>query len=242
MRSIGFAHSYVGRRTNNEDCHLARPELGLYVVADGMGGHEGGEVASHLAVDIVHDFFERVGGRADEGRREELMEMAFRLAHREVARERVGVLSEMGTTLSAVWLHGGKAIIANVGDSRVYRLREQTLERLTRDHSLFAEIEAAGVRLSVPSVRAFAHVVTRAIGVPGNADPDVQTVDLLPGDTFLLCTDGLTDVVDDERIATILTELSPDLAASALIGEAWISDSADNITVVVSQVAPSALA
>jgi serine/threonine protein phosphatase PrpC len=242
VKSIGFAHTYVGRRTNNEDCHLSRPDLGLYVVADGMGGHEGGEVASHLAVDIVHDFFERVGASAAPERVEDLMEMSFRLAHREVARERVGALSEMGTTLSALWFHGDRAVIANVGDSRVYRLRQRRIEQLTRDHSLFAEIEAAGVRVSTPSVLAFAHVVTRAIGVPGNSDPDVQTVDLVPGDTFLLCTDGLTDVVDDERIESILRELPPDLAASALIGEAWIGDSADNITVVVARVAPSALA
>jgi serine/threonine protein phosphatase PrpC len=245
LDSIGFAHTYVGRRDRNEDCHLAKPDLGLYVVADGMGGHDGGEVASHLAVDIVHDFFERAAERAiaSPHAAEDMMEMAFRLAHREVARERVGPLSEMGTTLAAVFLHGAHATIAHVGDSRVYRLRDGRLDRLTRDHSLYAEIEAAGVTVAIPAARAFGHVITRAIGVPGNADPEISTVEVEPGDSFLLCTDGLTDTVDDDRIATILRELTPELAASALIGEAWINDSSDNITVVVAQVpVPSARA
>lgn len=241
IETIGFAHTYVGRRESNEDCHLAKPELGLYVVADGMGGYEGGEVASNLAVDIVHDFFERMGERYvdDDQEAEDLVEMAFRLAHREVARERVGFLKEMGTTLAAVWFHGDRAVVAHVGDSRVYRLRDGSLDRLTRDHSLFAEIEAAGVMMSSPTVRAFSHIVTRAVGVPGNSDPEIASVDIEPGDTFLLCTDGLTDVVDDVRIETILRELDPELAASALIGEAWISESTDNITVVVARVPES---
>lgn len=246
MKTIGYAQSYVGRRSNNEDSHLCRPELGLYVIADGMGGHEGGEVASNLAVDIVHHFFERMGDRpvsfaptpGGSSMAEELMAMAIRMADREVERERVGSLAEMGTTLAAVLLREGRAIIGHVGDSRVYRFRSGKLERLTRDHSLYAEMESAGVAAAVPAARAFGHVVTRAVGVPGSANPDLQTVDARPGDLFLLCTDGLTDVVEDARIEDVLRAAQPGLAASALVGEAWVSGSRDNITVLLAQLPP----
>lgn len=244
MSSFGHSQSFIGRRSNNEDCELVNDDLGLYVVADGMGGHEGGEVASNLAVDIIHHFFERVGDRrlapapaaGQPTEAEDLLDVAFRMAHREVARERVGTLEEMGTTLVTLLLRDGCAIVGHVGDSRAYRMRDGKLEQLTRDHSLYAEMEAAGIASALPTARAFSHVITRAIGVTGNGEPDITTVDTRPGDVFLLCTDGLTDVVPDERIEIILRELPPHLASAALVGEAWMSESRDNVTVVLATV------
>ncbi len=244
METIGFARTHVGRRPDNEDSHVVRPDIGLFVVADGMGGHEGGAVASTLASDTVHHFFERIGDRVAPLERvpsggtlaEELMGMAFRLAHREVSNERFGTLSDIRTTLAAVLVRCGQAVVAHVGDSRVYRFHGGDLERLTRDHSLYAEVEATGVAAALPAARAFGRAITRAIGPPGDADPDVRTVPAEPGDLFLLCTDGLTDVVEDDRIRSVLQELPPEVCTAALVSEAWVGGSRDDITVVLAHV------
>ena len=240
VRSQGHIHSFTGRRPQNEDaCHVDAPR-GLYIVADGMGGHAGGEVASRLAVDTLRGFFERstrveIDAEVECGIEETRMDMAFRLAHREVHRQRHGTLADMGTTLVAMLLRGDRALIAHVGDSRIYRLRGGELTQLTRDHSVCAELKAAGVELTAKT-RAFSHVITRAIGMDGQADPDIRTVHAVSGDLFLLCTDGLTDCVPDDRIASILGRVDGDLAAVALTAEAYARGSRDNITAVVVRV------
>lgn len=225
-------HSDMGRRSNNEDAFVAAPKLGLYAVADGMGGYEGGEVASRLALENLVTYFERLGkGEIDLAEEPGLaiaqMKMAIRLADRAVQRECVGDLADMGTTIACVLVQGERALIAHVGDSRVYQLREGELRLLTRDHSLCAELEAAGMI----AASHLSHVITQALGHGPDARPDVRVVDVLPGDRFLLATDGLTDSLNMDEISLELSH-SKD-AAKALVDLAYEMGSLDNITAVV---------
>lgn len=248
MRAIGHASTHVGRRSNNEDAHCAEDRFGLYVVADGMGGYEGGEIASRTAVDTLTRFFERMTpggtlGLDDASDEHELargrMDLALRIAHREICRKRVGQLANMGSTIAAVVVQDGHALVAHVGDSRVYRLREGRLESLTRDHSLYSEMEAAG-RMSLPPRHqcSFQHVITRALGVPGDSRPDLRVETARPGDVFVLASDGLTDVVDDDVIEGWALIESPATLAARLVEVALEAGASDNTTVVVVEVAP----
>ena len=247
MRLSGHGSTDVGGRVRNEDSLGVRSELGLFVVADGVGGREGGAVASELAVQVVEGFFDLAGPGSDLGfeqafdaRRsmaESRLEMVFRLAHKEVARRQRGPLAKMGTTLAVLLVRGAHAVIAHVGDSRIYRLRDGSLDRLTEDHSLYAELAAAGVTdLSERDSAAFGHMLTRAIGLEDNARPDVVTIDVQRGDRFLLCTDGLCGAVDDHVLEAILLAAHPDRAADLLVAEAIRVGTTDNVTAVVAHV------
>lgn len=230
------AATHVGRRKNNEDHFTLEPELGLYVVADGMGGYEGGEVASHLAVDSLRAFFRR--HRRDplgtwpcgEDRRrrfeENLLAAACERAHLDVLARRTGSLAEMGSTVVAALAHGELLTLAHVGDSRAYRLRHGALERLTRDHSVQAELEAEG--LSFPH----RNFITRALGVAQHA-ADVSTFAPQPGDVVLLCSDGLYEALEAEALRAALSSLPPSEAAASLVAQAVEAGASDNVTVVV---------
>jgi protein phosphatase len=238
--SVVHAHgaSHIGRRLENQDRFVVDRTARLYAVADGMGGHEGGSVASTLAVDTLHRFFERTAESSPTESsivHEARMDMAFRMAHREIVRHRVGELAEMGTTLVALRFEdNGTGTLAHVGDSRAYRIRRGKLSQLTRDHSLVAdlELELGGSLSGQVDVRRYAHVLTRAVGI-GDPGHDVCTVELEAGDVFLLASDGFHGVVDDERITEIIADVPPELAAAALVSEAWTNEATDNITVLV---------
>lgn len=242
--SRGHAESTTGRRANNEDSFYVNPGLGLYVVADGMGGHEGGEVASRLVVDTVGNFFERasddpsVGVSGDEHTvAESRMDMAIRMAHREVARQAEGELASMGSTLAAVLLKNDRALIAHVGDSRVYRIRGGAVEQLTRDHSLTSDLESAGCTNIMANLPVhYRHMITRSISAHANAEPDLRIEDTQSGDVFVICSDGLTDVMTGEDIADVASEHEPELASQLLLDKAYAAGSLDNITAVVVKV------
>jgi PPM family protein phosphatase len=241
------AATHVGRRKQNEDSHGVDLRHGLFLVADGMGGYEGGEVASSLAAGTMLDFVARDARdpegtwpiRAQPGRSydESLLAAAVRAAHLEIAARREAaddrLLSEMGSTVAAVLCRGAEAVVAHVGDSRIYRLRGKELRQLTRDHSLQAEMAAAG--LSWPH----RNVITRALGIPSNHTPDVARLELAPGDVFLLCSDGLYEVTPDATLAALLEESEPEVAARALVEEALRRGASDNVTVVVVRVQSS---
>jgi serine/threonine protein phosphatase PrpC len=232
MKFHHHTHSNIGRRSNNEDALVAAPEIGFYAVADGMGGYEGGEVASRVALESLIGYFERLGEgeldiEGDAGLAVAQMKMAVRLADRAVQRQCVGELSDMGTTIACLIVQGDRALIAHVGDSRVYQMREGELRLLTRDHSLVAELEAAGMI----AASHLSHVITQALGHGPDAKPDVRVVDVLPGDRFLMCTDGLTDSLNMDEIGLELQH-SKD-AAKALVDLAYEMGSLDNITAVV---------
>jgi len=238
------ADSHVGRRQNNEDALLCEPRLGLFAVADGMGGYEGGEVASRLTVTALRDFFARelddgdctwpfgldLSRSLDENR----LQVAIRLAHRTVQTERVGALGMMGSTVVALSLRDGCATIGHVGDSRLYRLRQGRLEQLTSDHSLYAELAAAGAS-DLPAKRDFhlANVITRALGMPDEVRADLRRETLCDGDTFLLCSDGVNEKLDDDALAALLGGADVGAICAGTISAAYDHGGRDNITAVV---------
>ncbi|HUJ59799.1 MAG TPA: protein phosphatase 2C domain-containing protein [Kofleriaceae bacterium] len=245
MQLDTFALSVPGRRDSNEDAICARPELGLFVVADGMGGYEGGEVASAIAVDAICELVRRTAGDADvtwpykldpqRSLPENELMVATRLAGDRIAAQRVGVLEEMGSTVAVLRLAGDRAVIAHVGDSRVYRLRAGALAQLTVDHSLAAQLAAAGSPVDIATFQ-WRHVVTRALGTR-SAEPEVQADRAAPGDVYLLCSDGLSEVLAPDVIAALLDGGGgAEAACRALVDAAYASGSRDNISAIVVRV------
>jgi len=223
-----YARSDIGLvRTNNEDSYFTDVARGLAIVADGMGGHNAGEVASKLTVDTLSERVQVSNsiwpfGRT--ARERDCIVQAIHLANQRVrkAAAQDTALAGMGTTIVALWIRGRRAHIAHVGDSRIYRYRKGGLVQLTRDHS-WASDEAA-----------MRNVLTRAIGAEENVEVDHRLLDIVAGDVFLLCSDGLTRPVPDETIVTTLRE-SPkgDEASARLIDIAREKGAPDNVTVVL---------
>jgi serine/threonine protein phosphatase PrpC len=234
MRVRAWCDSRIGGREKNEDCYGIADDLGLFVVADGMGGYVGGEVASRLAVrtidDCFHELADGVGPSAWER-----MDLAFRQANEEVRCARIDDLEEMGSTLSALVIGEREAVIGHLGDSRVYLLRRGELRRITSDHTVVESLKAAGVT-SAGIHSAFSHMITKAIGVNQETEADLHCIEIEAGDRFLLCTDGLTDVVDDEVIAEILASGPAWAACRELTEEALRRGAADNVTALVVEV------
>ncbi|MCA9610044.1 MAG: serine/threonine-protein phosphatase [Myxococcales bacterium] len=241
MRILHEGVSITGRRSNNEDAVLELPERGLFAVADGMGGYEGGEVASKAALASLQaycDMLDHTGlGLSQMGTPEgeriarERLELGIRIADREVRRRAVGDLRKMGTTLAALAVGPTKAMVAHVGDSRVYRMREGEVIALTRDHSLINEMKTAGLGATEADHFRLKNIITQALGQGRTVMPDLTAVEVLPGDRFLLCSDGLSDVLDDEAIAWAMT--SKHDVARALVDAAYAAGSYDNITALV---------
>lgn len=254
VSSAAVTHTGL-RRDSNEDAFRERPDLGLYVVADGMGGHEAGEVASTVAVDAVETFIHDTRdtqshqpwpNHYDQTKSfgANRLRAALLAANRRVASAIASdaTLKGMATTAAAVLLGAdGDAHVAHVGDSRVYLLRDQRIQQLTHDHSWVTEQVRAG-RLTdeAAQLHPWRHVVTRAIS--GGEDPDVETTDVptQPGDVFLICSDGLSSVVALSGIEKLLNSWTPGPvnlreAADALIKSANDHGGPDNITVVLVQ-------
>jgi protein phosphatase len=238
------------KRTQNEDSLLLLPERGLLCVADGMGGHNSGEVASRVAVEEMAAFFERTGRdeeatwphRMDDRKtyEENRLVTAVRLANRTIyerAQSEVR-LKGMGTTLVALSLSRGVAWIAHVGDSRVYLLREGALSLLTEDHSLLNDYIKAK-RLTPEEIERFPHknVIVRALGMREDVEVDTRREIPRRGDLFLLCSDGLSGMLSDDEIAAILKQPTDvDQGCSRLIAAANAAGGIDNVTVVLAAV------
>lgn len=252
MRSfIASAHTFVGRRKHNEDAYLMDPEVGVFAVADGMGGYAGGEVASRLAVEAVAEFYayskdpDATWPHAYDPTlsvAENKVDAAVRLANERVCAQREGSLGDMGSTLALVALSTRAALVAHLGDSRVYRLRQgtgeaaPTLTQVTRDHSLYEQLLEAGAPLPPLGEFAYANVITRALGPKPGERPELQRVELRDGDRLLLCTDGLSGALSPEQIAGMLAEGPVDEVCERLVHEAFLAGSRDNITAVVVEV------
>lgn len=242
------AASDTGRvREHNEDSIFIVPEAGLAVLADGMGGHQAGEVASHIATDIITghltDFIDDqtdADGRTSDNPPsyvDNLIEaiQAANTSIIETAAQRPEC-SGMGATIVAACFHDGRLSAAHLGDSRMYRLRGGRLEQLTEDHSLVQEFVSQGM-LKPEEARLSMHknLITRALGIGETVDPVITEGPLEENDIYLLCSDGLTDVVLDERIEATLNEpgIKLDEAVAHLIDMANTEGGPDNISVVL---------
>jgi len=240
------------RRSSNEDSYCTRPDLGLYVVADGMGGHVAGEVASRVAVEAIEVFIQETAG-ADKNRtwpfpfepalslEANRLKAAFRLANRRIGSAIADShdLRGMATTASALLTGPHTACVAHVGDSRVYVLREGGLEQITHDHSWVEEQVRAGT-MSPTAARQhpWRNVVTRALS--GGEDPEVDVTEIRPlnRERYLLCSDGLFSVVNDGQIAGLLgqRDVPLDQVCQRLIEAANAAGGPDNITALVLEV------
>jgi serine/threonine protein phosphatase PrpC len=215
------------QRHANEDAYFARAPV--FAVADGMGGAQAGEVASRIATDAFEREF---GSGPAETELRRMVEGANREIHDLAQRDES--VAGMGTTLTAAVISGDEVALAHVGDSRAYRLRGTRLERLTKDHSLVEELRSTG---QLTDEQAEDHpqrsIITRALGPEERVRVDTLTVQARPGDIFLLCSDGLTTMVDEDRIAQILVGVtSLDAAVRSLVDEANRAGGRDNITAV----------
>jgi protein phosphatase len=251
---ISFAGTTdVGRkRAHNEDAYLLLPEEHLFCVADGMGGHASGEVAARIAVEEMAEFF-RLTGRDEEATwpyrldpardlDENRLVTGVRLANQRIG-ERAAAderLRGMGTTLVAASLprDGATALVGHVGDSRAYLVRHGQARQLTEDHSLLNDWLRAR-RLTPEEAEAFPHknVIVRALGMKGDVEVDLQRLPLEEGDVLLLCCDGLSGMVPDQRLGEIVRQHLPDLrlASQALVEAANEAGGVDNITCVLVQ-------
>ncbi|CAK0744755.1 PPM family protein phosphatase [Gammaproteobacteria bacterium] len=238
-------------RPHNEDSIAVDSEIGLLVLADGMGGYQAGEVASGIATDLVvremragilQSFsnitvIEGEGGPPSQTR---LLRRAIEHANAAIyeASSTQIHLSGMGTTVVAVLFWADKASIAHVGDSRLYRLRGSTLQRITKDHSLVQELIDHGFYTPEQArTSPQRHLVTRALGLEGTVRVEASEIQVESEDIFLLCSDGLTDMVSDENICLVVKTLAGDLmqAAEQLVEIAKDQGGRDNISVVLAR-------
>jgi serine/threonine protein phosphatase PrpC len=251
-----WAATDVGRkREHNEDNFLVDKKLSLFVVADGMGGHASGEVASHIA---VHELRNTIEGRQDlldgfakkegEVRSQDilaLLEQAVQSAggaifqRGKVEQEKRG----MGTTISALLLVGDRGFVAHVGDSRIYLLRQDQVIQLTEDHSLINELIRRGKvtkdGLSRSPYSAYKNAVTRAVGVYETVQVDTIDFDVLPGDRFLICSDGLHSYLDDDKLKGLFAGEEITTIPKAFIDHANEAGGQDNITAIALRIAPA---
>ncbi|MBK7827491.1 protein phosphatase 2C domain-containing protein [Nannocystis sp.] len=239
---IASASTTVGRRKRNEDAYVLDAELGLFAVADGMGGYSGGEVASHIAVTSLAEFWAASVDTDNTwpyafdrslGLHENRIDAAVRLANRRICARREGELRNMGSTLAALIVRPKTAIVAHLGDSRIYRLRGGVLTQLTRDHSLYEQLRETGADLPPLDQYAYANVVTRALGAAEHDRPELQTLDLVDGDRYLVCSDGLSGVLGPAEITALLADTAIEAVADALVEAAFAAGSRDNITAIV---------
>jgi protein phosphatase len=239
------ASSDTGRvREHNEDeVRFAEPESSqatgrgfLAAVADGMGGHERGEVASNLAIETLFTTF--YDEQSDEAKDDlvALLKQGFKASNDRIMSESTSVSStgSMGTTMVAAAVSGTQLTIANVGDSRAYLVRAEAATQITRDHSLVAEQVASGV-ITAEEARTsnYRNVITRALGHRPKVDVDVFEIDLLPDDRVVLCSDGVHGHVELEEVAAITLKQGPQEASQELIDLAMERGSTDNVTAAV---------
>jgi PPM family protein phosphatase len=230
-------------RANNEDAAIGDGTLGLGLLADGMGGYNAGEVASQMAVSLIHADLGNWLGRHTPGAQvpdiRRALEACVSKANRAIhgAAQANPAYAGMGTTLVAGVFQGARLVLGHVGDSRCYRWRHGQLTQITRDHSLLQEQLDAGLISAAEAAHSpNRNLVTRAMGVEGSVAPEIRDFTVSPGDIYLMCSDGLSDLVDDRDIAGVLAAGAP-LADSAgqLVRQAIAQGGHDNVTVLLIQ-------
>jgi len=245
-----IGRSDVGlKRDHNEDSIAVDPNMGLLVLADGMGGYKAGEVASAIAVNVVveevrnslkQELPERMDQESGYCRGSMLVREAISKANDVIytTAQKQPQCQGMGTTVVAALFYNNRMSIAHVGDSRLYRLRGGQLDQITVDHSLLQELIEKGFYTAEEARKSNQkNLVTRAMGVEPNVETEIQEVEVEPGDIYLLCSDGLSDLVSDEEIHLTLEEYSANLeqAADTLIQKANRKGGTDNISVLLAK-------
>jgi serine/threonine protein phosphatase PrpC len=236
---IGAVATHPGLvRCNNEDVVLCvlpdADERGtLAIVADGMGGHAAGEVASAIATETIRRLYYERGGSAPE-----VLAAAFAAANEAIYRRSATdpACAGMGTTCTVLALREDAAFLAHIGDSRAYLLRDSGLHQISEDHSLVAQLVRDGVLTPEQAAKSpQRHIILRALGIEPIAEAAVwsQGLPLRPGDVFVLCSDGLSDLVDDATIGDVVARLAPDEACAALVEAALAAGGRDNVSVGV---------
>ena len=238
-------------RDHNEDCIESRPEIGLYVLADGMGGYNAGEVASGMATSLISDGLQDAWNPKDAERmgRDEAKATTERLIREQIARANSAIFTTsqnnpecagMGTTLVVTLFFDNFMTVAHIGDSRLYRLRGETMEQVTRDHSLLQEqLDSGLITPEEAKLSQNKNLVTRALGIDPSVDPELHVYETQVDDTYLLCSDGLSDMVEDEEIRLTLITLksNPNLTVQQLVQAANDNGGRDNISAMLIRVA-----
>ena len=240
MKILAFGKSDIGKkRTTNQDSILMNDKIGLYAVADGMGGHKGGETASAMALDVINSAIEKINEKKSTTHIIPFIKEAVSLASMKIYERSLmdESLRGMGTTLVSVYFYDKSAYISQVGDSRVYLYKDDELWKVTEDHSLINEqIRSGAITKKEAEKLNYKNVITRSVGFEEIVNVDVYIREVEKGDIFLLCSDGLTSMLDDEDIAEQIT--SKDLSASVdnLINKANESGGLDNVSVILLKV------
>ncbi|PKM77743.1 MAG: serine/threonine-protein phosphatase [Firmicutes bacterium HGW-Firmicutes-15] len=232
MRVAGISDIGLHRK-RNEDHFFIDQDKRIFVVCDGMGGHKGGDVASLLAVETIQENLVFTVA-------EEIipaLQSAVRMANRIIWEKGKNddTLNEMGTTLTAAVIYDGNIVVAHVGDSSLYLYKENQLIKVTRNHTLAEQMFSDGL-LKKEDMRSnvYNHVLTRAVGVENQVQVDIYQEEVQAGDWVLMCTDGLTDLVEDEKIYEILRGADdPEIVAKELLELALSKGGYDNITIVL---------
>jgi protein phosphatase len=247
VKILAAARTDIGLvRSNNEDNYYMDEATGLFVVADGMGGHASGEVASKMAVDIIRDYFKgmstnrpaQIGAyRKDCSDMTNHLGSAIRLANLAIyeASQNNPQWQGMGTTVAAAGVDGNRLSIAHMGDSRVYLIRAGNIEQLTDDHSIvYEQVKREMITKEEAAKSEMRNILTRAVGISAEAEVDLDELTLVPNDILLLCSDGLNGMVDDDTMLSVV-EANDDPAAACeqLVSLANANGGKDNITVVV---------
>jgi protein phosphatase len=235
-------------RDHNEDCIESRPDIGLYVLADGMGGYNAGEVASGMATSLISDGLQETWHPRDAERlgRDQAKAETERLIPEQIARANNAIFTTsqnnpecagMGTTLVVTLFFDNFMTVAHIGDSRLYRLRGDAMEQVTRDHSLLQEqLDSGLITPEEAKLSQNKNLVTRALGIDPTVDPEVHVHEARTDDIYLLCSDGLSDMVDDDGIAKILAQEIPlEQKVAMLVDAANANGGRDNISVLVAQ-------
>lgn len=250
MKVESYGMSNVGmKRMQNEDAYLINDELGLYMVADGMGGHVGGEFASKMAVATVEEVMKTLrqdpdatqihgvnthGTNPGDQLKHAIEEAGRRIHHQALYDEK---LRGMGTTAVVALCENDKLYFAHVGDSRAYLLRGNEIQQLTEDHSLVTEqIKAGMIQPNEARGHKLKNIITRSVGYQEEVDTDVRELVPQLGDKFLMCSDGLSNLLDDQEILSVVTSHELPEVCESLIKQANLKGGDDNITVILLQV------
>lgn len=234
-------------RSHNEDAVFGDAGQGLVILADGMGGYNAGEVASGMAITLLSNnlapLVPQVQPASTDGERPVHQHLAeqIELTNTSIyqSAQSQPQYAGMGTTLVVAWFHDNVMSVAHIGDSRLYRLRGEDFQQLTRDHSLLQEqIDSGMISAEEARYSQNKNLVTRALGVDPDVEPEIHDYDVLPGDIYLLCSDGLNDMVEDEEIGMTLQALQSnlELAGDQLIQMANDNGGRDNVSVILVKV------